>query len=104
MGMGMGGFGRTGGRRGGDTAGGGGTTNNDQARRNPFGGEPSPEAEGLQKAIDSKASADEIKSKLAKFRDARKSKEAALEKAQDDFRKVLSVRQEAIAVSMGLLK
>ena len=104
MGMGFGGRGGPGGggRRGGDTAGGGGNT--DQARRNPFMGEPSPEAEALQKAIDSKASSDEIKAKLAKFRDARKSKEAALEKAQDDLRKVLSVRQEAVSVSMGLLK
>lgn len=97
MGMGFGGFGR-GPRREGDT------NNNDQARRNPFGGEPSPEAEGLQKAIDSKASSEELKSKLAKFRDARKAKEAAVDKAQDELRKVLSVRQEAVGVSMGLLK
>jgi hypothetical protein len=77
----------------------------DQTRnRNPFGGEPSVEAEGLQKALEGKASNDELKAKLAKFRDARKAKEATLEKAQDELRKVLSVRQEATAVTMGLLR
>lgn len=103
MGGGFGGFGR----RGGGTNNAAGGDNQGQAgRRNRggFGGEPSPEAEALQKAIDSKASPDEIKSKLAKLRDARKDKEAQLEKAQADLRKVLSVRQEAAAVLLGLLK
>ena len=68
------------------------------------GGTPSPEAEALQKAIEAKASAEEVKSKLAKYREARKEKEAALTKAQDELRKVLSVRQEASAVLMGLLQ
>src|ERR1017187_8192468 len=58
---------------------------------------PSPEAEDLQKALDAKASPDELKAKLAKVRDARKSKEAVLAKAQEDLRKVLTVRQEATA-------
>jgi hypothetical protein len=83
---------------------GGGDRGGDRARNNPFGGEPSPEAEALQKALESKASSEEIKAKLAKYRDARKVKEANLEKAQDELRKVLSVRQEATAVAMGLLK
>jgi hypothetical protein len=107
-GGGFGGFGRGGGRPGGDGNAPGG---NDQGARRGgrggfggFGGEPSPEVEGLQKAIESKASADELKSKLAKVREARKDKEAKLEKAQDDLRKVLSVRQEAGAVLAGLLK
>jgi hypothetical protein len=70
-----------------------------------FGGPPSPEAAAITKAIEDKAPADEIKDKLAKFRDARKAKEAALEKAQDDLRKALtSPRQEAGAVMAGLLK
>ena len=67
-------------------------------------GNPGPEAEALQKAIEAKAPADELKSKLAKLREARKVKEANLEKAQEDLRKVLSVRQEAAAVLAGLLK
>lgn len=83
------------GERGGDRGGEG---------RRGFGGEQSPEVEDLRKAIDAKASADEIKTKLAKVREARKANEAKLEAAQEDLRKVLSVRQEAVAVMMGLVK
>ncbi len=68
-----------------------------------FGPDPSPEAEALQKAIDGKASAEELKTKLAAFREARKTKEAALEKAQQELRAVLTVRQEATLVLSGLL-
>ncbi len=93
----VGGFAALGGGRGGGGGGGGGG-------RGAFGPEPSPEADALQKAIESNASADEVKSKLAKLREARKQKEANLEKAQEDLRKVLSVRQEASAVLLGLLK
>ena len=92
-----------GGRRGGP--GGDGERRGDrggEGRR--FGGEPSPEVEDLRKAVDAKASADEIKTKLAKVREARKANEAKLEAAQEDLRKVLSVRQEAVAVMMGLVK
>lgn len=104
----MGGFGMgrpPGGRRGGDAAPGGAAGGDDNARRQFRGfGEPSPEQEALQKAIDSKASADEIKTKLAAVREARKKKEAALEKAQEDLKKVLTAKQEAVAVLNGLLK
>jgi hypothetical protein len=96
MGMAFG-FGGRGGR-------GGGGGNADGNNRNRFGGTPTPEGEALQKAIDDKAPADELKAKLAKFRDARKEKEAALTKTQDDLRKALSPRQEAAAVLAGLLK
>jgi hypothetical protein len=99
MGQGFGGFGRggRGGRGGGD---------GDQANRNRnrFGGPPSPQAEALEKALEDKAPADELKAKLAKFREARKEKEAALATAQDELRKGLSPRQEAAAVLAGLLK
>jgi len=98
--VGFGGFFGRGQRRGGDSNGGGG---GDQNRRR-FGPEPSPEAEALEKAIDAKASNEEIKAKLAKYRESRKDKEAKLAKAQDDLRKVLSVRQEAAAVLAGLLQ
>jgi hypothetical protein len=69
-----------------------------------FNREPDPDAEALRKAIEAKASPEEIKAKLAKVREARKEKEAKLEKAQEDLRQVLSLRQEATAVTMGLLK
>jgi hypothetical protein len=95
---GRGGFGRGGGRPGGDT------TQGDQGnqRRGGFG-TPSPEAEALQKAIDAKASSSELKAAMTKYAEARKAKQADLEKAQAELRKVLSVRQEAIATASGLL-
>jgi len=94
----MGMFGR-GGRPGGDNAGGGGG-----GGRGGFGGQPSPEIEALQKGIESKASKEELKSLIAKVREARKENEAKLEKAQEELRKVLDVRQEAVAVVAGLLR
>jgi hypothetical protein len=104
-GMGFGGMGGFAGRRGGgEPADRGGQG----ARRGPggpgFGGPPSAEVEELRKAIEAKAPADEIKAKLAKVREARKANEAKLEAAQEELRKVLSVRQEAVAVMSGLLK
>ena len=89
-GFGRGGFGRGG--RGGDQ--GGGT---------PPGMPANPERDALQKAIDAKATASELKSALAKFQEARKMKQAELEKAQNALRKVLTPRQEALAALSGLL-
>ncbi len=105
----IGGPGGFGGRRGGPGGPGGDAAQNDNNgpradRRGMFGGEPNPDAEALQKALDSKASSEELKGKLAKLREMQKDKEAKLAKAQDDLRKVLSVRQEATAVLLGLLK
>ena len=98
-------FGRGGRPPGGDNAGGAGGGNDQGGRRGRGGfGAPSPEMEALQKAIDSKASADELKSLMAKAREARKENEAKLEKAQDELRKVLTVRQEASAMVLGLLR
>ncbi|HWH68666.1 MAG TPA: hypothetical protein VNT26_04740 [Candidatus Sulfotelmatobacter sp.] len=96
----MGGMGRSmfGGRRGGDS-----NNNGDQQRRSPFGGQTMPEAEALQRAIDGKASNSEMKSAVAKLAEARKVKQAELERAQAELRKVLSVRQEAIATLNGWL-
>ncbi len=96
-GMGRGMFGRT---RGGDN-----NQPGDQggSRRGGFFGAPSPEAEALQKAIDAKAPKAEIKAALEKYAASRKVKQAELEKAQADLRKVLTTRQEAIATLNGLL-
>ncbi len=89
-----GGFGRGGrGGRGGDQAGGG----------TPPGMPANPEREALKKAIDAKASAAELKTALTKYHEARKAKQAELEKAQASLRKVLTPRQEAIAALNGLL-
>jgi hypothetical protein len=94
---GMGGFGR----RGGAPGGGG----NDQGgnRRGGFFGQPSPEAEALQRAIDDNAPAGQLKDALTKYRASRKDKEAKLTAAQDNLRKVLTPKQEAQAVLLGLM-
>jgi hypothetical protein len=63
-----------------------------------------PEAEALQKALDSETTpADEIKSKLDALRAARKEKEEALKAARDKLRAVLTARQEATLVLSGIL-
>lgn len=95
-----GGGGATGGGTAAGAAGGGGGG----GRGGAFGAPTLPEGEALQKAIEANATADELKSKLANYRDAVKQKEAKLEKAQTDLRQVLSVKQEAQAVLIGLLK
>lgn len=69
-----------------------------------FNRQPDPAAEALQKTIEAKGTSEEIKAKLAQLREARKEKEAKLEKAQADLRQVLTARQEALAVLMGMLK
>jgi hypothetical protein len=69
-----------------------------------MGGEPRSEATAVQEALDRKLSADDLKTRLAALRDARKAAESKLEAAQESLKQVLSVRQEAIAVLNGLLK
>ena len=100
MGRGFGGFGGPGG-----PGGQGGPGGRQGGRQGPGGfGQPNPDAEALQTALDSGASADDIKSKLTAYRAAAKQKEAQLEKAQDELRQLLTVKQEARAVLLGLLK
>jgi hypothetical protein len=90
------GFRGMGGNRGGDTQG--------RGRRNLASlTQSSPESDALQKAIDSNASAQELKVVLANLREARKRKQAELAAAQEQLRDVLTSRQEAILVSMDLL-
>lgn len=99
----MGTFGRGGRRnRGGDDN---SNTNSDQGQRRQRGGfgEPDAALADLQKAVEDKAPAADLKAKLAAVRADRKEKEAKLQAAQDELKGVLSSRQEAIAVSRGLL-
>jgi len=64
-----------------------------------------PELEALQTALESDTTApEEIKTKLQALRDARKKATAELEQAQEDLRKVLTQRQEATLVMMGMLQ
>lgn len=97
FGGGRGMFGGRGGGPGGPGGGPGGTGATGSTRSS------NPEADTLQKAIDAKASSAELKTAMAKDAEARKAKQAELEKAQADLRKVLTVRQEALATLRGLL-
>ena len=65
--------------------------------------QPVPEADALQRAVDENAGNDALKASVARLVEVRKQRQAALDKAQGDLRKLLSVRQEAIAYIMGLL-
>jgi hypothetical protein len=101
-GVGFGGRGGRGGRGGGGDGGNAGQAGD--SNRNRSGSSSNAEEQALEKAIEAKAPADEIKTKLAAVREARKTREAALEKAQDELRKALSPRQEAAAVLARLVK
>ena len=90
---------RMGGRPGGSE---GNTSSGGENRANAVF-KSSPEVEALQKVIDDKAPLSEVKSMLEKYRSSRKEKEAKLASAQEDLRKVLSVRQEAQAALLGLV-
>ena len=89
---GFGGFGRRRGGNNGDNGGG----NNPNRPTNP-------DAEALQQALDSNAPASQVKTLLEKYRTSQKAKQEALVKAQADLQKVLTPKQEAQAVLMGLL-
>lgn len=70
----------------------------------PFGGTPNPDAEAFSKAVQNKAPTEELKQRMARVREARKNAEAKYDKAADDLRQVLTVRQEATLVAIGTLK
>jgi hypothetical protein len=57
----------------------------------------------LQKAINEKVSAADLKAATAQYVAARQAKQADLEKAQGELRMVLTQRQESIAMLAGLL-
>jgi hypothetical protein len=88
------------GRMGGGGGGGGGGAANAQP--------PTPVQEKMQalrETLDNKdASADDIKTKLADLRDAKAKAKEDLTKAQDDLKSVLTQRQEATLVMMGMLE
>ncbi len=82
---------------------GGNNTDQGNRPRGGFFGQPSPEAEALQKAVDDNAPAAQIKDLLAKYQDSQKEKLAKLATAQENLRAVLTTKQEAQATLMGLL-
>ena len=69
-----------------------------------FFGQPSPEQEALQNALDADAPAAQVKDLLAKYKASQQAKEAKLEAAQDALKSVLSSKQEAQAYLLGLVR
>jgi hypothetical protein len=107
-----GGFGGPGGPGGNGGPGGPGGGNGPAAGASP-GAAPAnrpgrvdmPEADALRTALESDStSPEEIKTKLQALRDARKKAAADLEQAREDLQKVLTLRQEAALVQMGILE
>lgn len=84
--------------------GGGAAPGGDSGRgRGGRGGTVSPEQDALRAALADKLPDAEIKSRLDRLREVRRQNAGKLEKAQEDLRAVLSMRQEAMAVMAGIL-
>lgn len=63
------------------------------------------ESQALRTALENEStSADELKAKLNALREVRKKGAAELVVAREELRKVVTVRQEAVLVSMGILE
>jgi hypothetical protein len=101
----FGGFGGGGGGRGGDRGPGGGGQGGGGGDQNRADRPGSAESQALRTALESEStSPEDIKAKLAALREFRKKAAAELATAREDLRKVLSVRQEATLVTMGILE
>jgi hypothetical protein len=96
-------FGRGGRNRGGDQNGGGGGGGNGGGRGGFFG-QPSPEQQALQDALDNNAPDAQVKDLYARYKASQDKKQAALKAAQENLRAVLTPRQEAEAALMGLVE
>jgi len=69
----------------------------------PDGSQASGEHQALQKALADGAPMAQIKDALARCRATRKDKQSNLESAQNNLKSVVSTKQEAQAVLLGLL-
>jgi hypothetical protein len=90
-------FGRNRGGQGGGQGGPGGG-------RGGMFGQPSPEQEALQNALDDNAPTAQVKDLLAKYKAAQQVKQTKLEAAQDALKSVLTSKQEAQAYLLGLVR
>lgn len=78
--------------------------NQDRPRRRGFFGQPSPQEQALQQAIENHVPDAQLKEALERYQESLKEKQAQLKQAQENLRKVLTIRQEAQATLMGLLQ
>ena len=67
------------------------------------GQQPDPTADALRNAIDANAPTEQLKAAMEKYRETKKLKAEELTKNREELRQVLTIRQEAILVSMGIL-
>jgi hypothetical protein len=97
-----------GGRGDGAPGGGRGDGGGRRGAGGPFGGDDnSPVAQktrDLQQAVEGNASADDLKAKMTALREARAKARADLAQAQGELKELLTARQEAALVMMGLLE
>ena len=97
--------GRTGGAAGGDAAGGAAAPAAAPATPAVPQSEAAKASDALRKVLDNKeAKPEEVKTALQAFRDARTAAEAKLVAAQKELKDIVTVKQEAQLVMMGLLK
>jgi hypothetical protein len=96
----MGGRGMFGGRRGGNRGDRNGADDNSDQKMSPV----QQASSDLQKTLDNKsATAEEITAKLTALREAKEKAKTTLAAAQKDLKEVLTQRQEAALVMMGML-
>jgi hypothetical protein len=69
----------------------------------PSMGEPDPDTAALQAGIDNNAPPEQMKALLEKFRQARDGKAAEQKANEEQLRQILTPRQEAVLVLMGIL-
>ncbi len=71
----------------------------------PFGSNESPERQALRTALEKDdTSASDLKAKLTAVREQRQKSAAELAQTREELRKLLTVRQEALLVAMGILE
>ncbi|MBP7141883.1 MAG: hypothetical protein KBA71_08235 [Opitutaceae bacterium] len=81
----------------------GGESHSSRSRGSMPTGMSSPEVDALSAAIRNNATSADLKARLERLREVRKQNEVKLAAAQDELRAILDIRQESIAVLMGLL-
>jgi hypothetical protein len=91
-------------RRGGDTGGGNGGGGTDTSAADTNRSPTQTASRDLRQLLDNKdATPEQIAAKLTALREARDKARASLQTAQKDLKEVLSPRQEAVLVMMGML-
>ncbi len=101
----FGGFSRGPGGPGGSSSSGGSSSGGGSSDRGRSSDRGPSESDALRKTLENEnASPEELKAKLTAVRDARQKSAAELAQAREELKKVLTLRQEATLVAMGVLE